>query len=93
MPHNDRPIRFTERSSFTLSIAFVVALLSGSATAATIWAKNESAREAQARVLTDHETRMQRLESKMEDVTTIKNDVAWIKQILERREQSNGRTP
>lgn len=79
--------KFSERTPFTLSVAVLVALLSGTATAATIWSKNESAREEQSRVLTDHEARMQRLELKMEDVTTMKNDMAWVKRYLERQER------
>lgn len=86
MPPSDRPVRLTDRTSFTLSLAILVGLISGALGAGAMW---NGSRATDA----DHEVRIKRNEQKLEDIATIKTDLAVMKAILERIERRQRSSP
>jgi hypothetical protein len=79
-PSTERPTRISERSPFTITLALIISVITGSVTAGAVWNSHKEA-------VTNHESRLQHVEKKMEDFASIKTDVAVIKALLERIER------
>lgn len=68
----------------SMPIAVLVAVLAATVSAALALGAFQSDQRATKTALDGHEARIQKVETRVEDIREMKNDISWIKQTMER---------
>ena len=72
----------------SMPVAVLVWLISATISAALAWGAMQGDQKMTKTTLEGHEARIQRVETRVEDIREMKNDISWIKQTMERERRA-----
>lgn len=84
-------MRIDGKRWISMPVAVLVWLVSATISAALAWGAMQSDQKMAKATMDDHTVRIQKIETKIEDIREMKNDISWIKRTMEReRQQGRG---
>ncbi len=77
-------MRLDGKRWISMPAAVLVWLISATVSAALAWGAMQGDQKIAKSALESHETRIQKVETRIEDIREMKNDISWIKETMKR---------
>ena len=88
--NTELPFKLHERRAVSIPLAVLIGLLGAVASAAMVWNGDRTALAANTAQLSEHSQRLRKLEEITTQIEIMKNDVEWIRRIMEERRANSG---